>query len=135
MARNIQRVAVLGAGVMGSGIAAHLAGVGIDVTLLLDIVPPELEGDARKNKAERDRFASSGVQTAIKAKPPAFYNKSDAALIEVGNLEDDLEKIGECATGSIEVDRREPRHQAEASSRGSTSCASRARWSPPTPRA
>jgi 3-hydroxyacyl-CoA dehydrogenase len=95
MALKIKRAAVLGAGVMGGGIAAHLAGVGIR-TLLLDIVPPNLTGEERQQRAARDRFAASALEKAVKSKPPVFYNTDDAALIEVGNLEDDLARIGDC---------------------------------------
>lgn len=101
MARTIKRAAVLGSGVMGSGIAAHLAGVGIK-TLLLDIVPPSLsEEDQKKglttdHKAFRNRFASSNLEKAVKGKPPVFYNVDDVGLIEVGNFDDDLAKIRDC---------------------------------------
>ncbi|MCA9669168.1 MAG: 3-hydroxyacyl-CoA dehydrogenase/enoyl-CoA hydratase family protein [Myxococcales bacterium] len=95
MARTIRRAAVLGAGVMGSGIAAHLAGVGID-TVLLDIVPPDLEGKQRDNKRERDRFARTAIEKAKKAKPPVFYSKEDAQLITTGNLDDDLALLERC---------------------------------------
>lgn len=85
---EIKKVAVLGAGVMGSGIAAHLAGAGIDV-LLLDIVPPD-------GKSERNAFAKGGKEKALKAKPAAFFTPRDADKIAVGNLEDDLDKAGKC---------------------------------------
>ena len=101
MAQRIKSVAVLGAGVMGSGIAAHLAGVGLK-TLLLDIVPPELseedkkKGITREDKSFRNRFAASALQKAKKAKPPVYYNVEDADMIEVGNFEDDMPKIKDC---------------------------------------
>jgi 3-hydroxyacyl-CoA dehydrogenase len=101
MARRIKRAAVLGSGVMGSGIAAHLAGVGIP-TLLLDIVPPDLSGEdtkkglSREHPAFRNRFATSNLERALKAKPPVFYNPDDAALIEVGNFDDHLTQIKDC---------------------------------------
>jgi 3-hydroxyacyl-CoA dehydrogenase len=85
---EFKKVAVLGAGVMGSGIAAHLAGAGIEV-LLLDIVPPD-------GKGERNAFAQGGKDKALKAKPAAFFTPRDADLIAVGNLEDDLDKAGKC---------------------------------------
>ncbi len=94
MAR-IRKVAVLGAGVMGSGIAAHLAGAGIPV-LMLDIVPPGLSEPERKSRAARDRFAASGKEKALAAKPAAFFTPRDAALVEVGNFDDDLPRIAEC---------------------------------------
>jgi 3-hydroxyacyl-CoA dehydrogenase len=85
---EFKKVAVLGAGVMGSGIAAHLAGAGIQV-LLLDIVPPD-------GKGGRNAFAQGGKDKALKAKPAAFFTPRDADLITVGNLEDDLDKAGKC---------------------------------------
>ncbi|HEX8951674.1 MAG TPA: 3-hydroxyacyl-CoA dehydrogenase/enoyl-CoA hydratase family protein [Polyangia bacterium] len=85
---EFKKVAVLGAGVMGSGIAAHLAGAGIEV-LLLDIVPPD-------GKGGRNAFAQGGKDKALKAKPAAFFTPRDADLIAVGNLEDDLDKAGKC---------------------------------------
>src|SRR6476619_2241723 len=85
---EFKKVAVLGAGVMGSGIAAHLAGAGINV-LLLDIVPPD-------GKSPRNAFAQGGKDKALKAKPAAFFSPRDAELISVGNLEDDLARAGQC---------------------------------------
>ncbi len=93
MTSPIRKVAVLGSGVMGSGIAAHLASCGIR-TLLLDIVPPNLSEDA--SAAERDSFAARGLEGALKSKPNVFVDKASASLIEIGNLTDDLEKISSC---------------------------------------
>ncbi|MCB9527211.1 MAG: enoyl-CoA hydratase/isomerase family protein [Myxococcales bacterium] len=87
----IRRAAVLGAGVMGRGIAAHLAGVGVDV-LLLDIVPPGETSDA---PAARNRFAANGLQAAIKNRPALFYDADDARWITVGNFADDLEQVAD----------------------------------------
>jgi 3-hydroxyacyl-CoA dehydrogenase len=101
MAPKIKRVAVLGSGVMGSGIAAHLAGVGLEA-LLLDIVPPKLsEEDAAKglttdHKVFRNRFPATALQKAKKAKPPVYYNPDDAEIIQVGNFDDDLTRIADC---------------------------------------
>src|SRR5574337_1946077 len=95
MSSAIKRVAVLGAGVMGSGIAAHLANAGIP-TFLLDIVPSEpTEEDRRKgltrgSPAFRNRYAARGLDTALKASPPAFFTAKDARLITIGNIEDHL---------------------------------------------
>ena len=94
MAR-IRKVAVLGAGVMGSGIAAHVAGAGVPV-LMLDIVPPDLKPEEKATRSARDRFAASGRQKALASTPPAFFSPRDAALVETGNLEDDLPRIAEC---------------------------------------
>src|SRR5436305_502667 len=85
MPYQISKVAVLGAGVMGAAIAAHLANVGIP-SLLLDIVPP----DAGK---DRDKVARSGLEKTLKARPAAFYSKRGASLVTVGNIEDDLEEL------------------------------------------
>jgi 3-hydroxyacyl-CoA dehydrogenase len=84
----IRRAAVLGAGVMGRGIAAHLAGAGIEV-LLLDIVPPGAEG------AARNAFAENGLKAAVNNKPALFFDKEDAGLVRTGNFEDDLAKVAE----------------------------------------
>jgi 3-hydroxyacyl-CoA dehydrogenase len=94
MAR-IRRVGVVGAGVMGSGIAALVAGAGVPV-LLLDIVPPDLGPDERSERAARDRFAAGGKARALGAKPAAFFTPRDAVLVDVGNLEDDLERLRSC---------------------------------------
>jgi len=95
MTRPIRRVAVLGAGVMGSGIAAHCANAGLPV-LLLDIVPPKLSDADRKSKAARDGFASGALDKLRKAKPAAFFHPRNAALISIGNFDDDLAKVADC---------------------------------------
>lgn len=101
MTRQIQKAAVLGAGVMGAAIAAHLANVGIPV-LLLDIVPRELtaeetaKGLTLDSKVVRNRFAARGLEVAKKAKPAAFYSAHDAQLVKIGNMEDDFNKLAEC---------------------------------------
>ena len=87
MTYQIRKAAVLGAGVMGAAIAAHLANVGIPA-LLLDIVPP----DAGK---DRDKVARSGLEKALNARPAAFYSKRGASLVTVGNIEDDLEELAD----------------------------------------
>ena len=92
MTKPIRRACVVGAGVMGSGIAAHLANAGIEV-LLLDIVPPNLTDAERTKKSARDRFAAGGLDKALKAKPAAFFHPSCARLVSVGNTEDDLGKL------------------------------------------
>ncbi|WP_337289032.1 3-hydroxyacyl-CoA dehydrogenase NAD-binding domain-containing protein, partial [Candidatus Methylomirabilis sp.] len=100
MPSEIRRVAVLGAGVMGSGIAAHLANAGIPA-FLLDIVPPELseedrrKGLSRESSAFRNRFAAKGLDTALKASPPAFFSTKDARLITIGNIDDHLGRLSE----------------------------------------
>ncbi len=93
MSYNIQRAAVIGAGIMGAGIAAHLANAGIPVTLL-DIVAPDAQKSA--DRAARNRVAQTGLERAIKARPAsAFYTQRAARLVTVGNTEDDLAKLGE----------------------------------------
>jgi 3-hydroxyacyl-CoA dehydrogenase len=92
MRKPIRRAAVIGAGVMGSGIAAHLANAGVEV-LLMDIVPPGLTGQNLTDRAARNRFAASGLEKAVKARPAAFFHKDRARLVTVGNVEDDLEKL------------------------------------------
>lgn len=98
---KIRKVAVLGAGVMGAQIAAHLANVGIP-SLLLDIVPKELGPDEAKkgltleSKAVRNRFALGALQKLGALKPSPVYAKEAVELITPGNFEDDLAKIAEC---------------------------------------
>jgi 3-hydroxyacyl-CoA dehydrogenase len=87
MKRHIERAAVLGAGTMGAQIAAHLANAGVQC-LLLDIVPPGLPGDAPV--AERNRVACAGLEAAKKSSPAAFFHRSFAERITLGNFEDDL---------------------------------------------
>jgi 3-hydroxyacyl-CoA dehydrogenase len=107
MKHRIKKAAVLGAGVMGSTIAAHLANVGIP-SFLLDIVPPELtEAEKKKgltfNHPEvRNRFSVSGKKRAQELSPAAFYLKDDAELITIGNFEDHLSWVSE-ADWIIEV--------------------------------
>jgi 3-hydroxyacyl-CoA dehydrogenase len=107
MKHRIKKAAVLGAGVMGSAIAAHLANVGIP-SFLLDIVPPELtEAEKKKgltfNHPEvRNRFSVSGKKRAQELSPAAFYLKDDAELITIGNFEDHLSWVSE-ADWIIEV--------------------------------
>jgi 3-hydroxyacyl-CoA dehydrogenase len=86
MTYQIRKAAVLGAGVMGAAIAAHLANVGI-LSLLLDIVP--------LGAKDRNVIAKTGLEKALQARPAAFYSKRGAALITVGNVEDDLAKLAE----------------------------------------
>jgi len=90
----IRKVCVVGAGVMGSGIAAHYANAGAEV-LLLDIVPPKLEGDDRKDPAKRNAFADGAMKKLRKAKPAQLFHNGNATLISTGNIEDDLEKLGD----------------------------------------
>ncbi len=86
MTREIQRAAVIGAGVMGGAIAAHLSNVGIPV-LLMDVPG---DGD------DRDAVARRGLDRALGASPALFYDKRSARLIDIGNVEDDLEQVRDC---------------------------------------
>ncbi|MBL8619929.1 MAG: 3-hydroxyacyl-CoA dehydrogenase/enoyl-CoA hydratase family protein [Myxococcales bacterium] len=95
MTKPIRTVAVLGSGVMGGGIAAHLANAGIPV-LLLDIVPPKLTEAERASKAARDSIAAGAKDKLKKAKPAAFSHVRNAELIRTGNFDDDLAKVAEC---------------------------------------
>jgi 3-hydroxyacyl-CoA dehydrogenase len=95
MFKPIRRVGVIGAGVMGSGIAAHLANAGIPA-VLLDIVPPNLTDAEKKSPAARNRFAAGGLEKALKARPASFFHPSFARLVTVGNTEDDLGKLADC---------------------------------------
>ncbi len=93
--QTIRRAGVIGAGVMGSGIAAHFANAGIEV-VLLDIVPPNLTDAEKSNPAARNKFAAGGLDKAIKSKPAAFFHKNNARLVSVGNTEDHLDKLASC---------------------------------------
>ncbi|MDC1518937.1 3-hydroxyacyl-CoA dehydrogenase NAD-binding domain-containing protein, partial [Flavobacteriaceae bacterium] len=92
MKYRLKKVAVLGSGVMGSGIACHLANIGMEV-LMLDIIPPNLEGDQLKNQNLRNSIVNSALQNALKSKPASLYKKSFASRISIGNFDDDFEKI------------------------------------------
>src|SRR4051794_31457392 len=78
-AASFKKVCVIGAGVMGQGIAAHLANARVPV-LLLDL---------------KD-FAAKGLQSALQAKPALFFTKADASLVATGNIDDDLVKAADC---------------------------------------
>jgi 3-hydroxyacyl-CoA dehydrogenase len=101
MIRRINKVAVLGSGVMGSGIACHFANIGAEV-LLLDIVPRELnEAEAKAGKtlddpAVRNRIVNNSLKAALKSKPSPIYKQEFASRITTGNFDDDLSKIKEC---------------------------------------
>ena len=99
MAYQIKKAAVIGSGTMGGGIAALLAGVGIE-TLLLDIPPPESAPE--DGRAIRNAIVARNFKTLQRMRPPQFYSPDDAANIRIGNTEDDLEKVGD-ADWVIEV--------------------------------
>jgi len=107
MKRRINKVAVIGSGIMGSGIACHFANIGVEV-LLLDIVPRELNEKEKKkgltleDKQVRDRLVNESLQASLKSKPSPIYHKDFANRIETGNMEDDISKVSE-ADWIIEV--------------------------------
>jgi len=101
MKYRLKKVVVLGSGVMGSGIACHLANIGMEV-LMLDIVPSTLEGAQRNDTKLRNSIVNDALQNAVKSKPASLYKKSFISRISTGNFEDDFEKIKE-ADWIIEV--------------------------------
>ncbi len=100
MKRPIKKVAVIGSGIMGSGIACHFANIGVEV-LLLDIIPFELnEVEKQKNltlndKIVRNRLVNDSLKNSLKSKPSPIYSKKFASRITTGNLDDDLHKISD----------------------------------------
>ena len=99
--RQINRAAVLGAGVMGATIAAHLANAGLDV-LLLDMVPKTLSNEEQaaglsmENTQVRNRIARNGLEGLMKMKPAPLYLPEYASRISCGNFDDDLPKLQDC---------------------------------------
>ncbi|HLV47367.1 MAG TPA: 3-hydroxyacyl-CoA dehydrogenase family protein, partial [Flavobacterium sp.] len=98
MKRRIKKVAVIGSGIMGSGIACHFANIGADV-LLLDIMPNQLtEAEEKKgltleDKTVRNRIVNNNLFAALKSNPSPIYHQKFAERIVTGNTTDDLEKI------------------------------------------
>jgi len=88
--RTIKKIAVLGSGVMGSRIAAHFAGIGLQV-LLLDMVPKELPADAKP--AERNKIVNDALAAAIKSNPSPVYHKDVIKKITTGNFTDNMKDI------------------------------------------
>ena len=95
MSRRIKKVAVLGSGVMGSGIACHLANIGLEV-LMLDILPRGEEEEKLKLPAVRNSVANDALKKAIKSKPAPLYHKDFSSRITTGNFDDDFSKINDC---------------------------------------
>lgn len=93
MKRSIKKVAVLGSGVMGSRIACHFAGIGVQV-LLLDMVPKGAEES--KVPAERNKLVNDALQAALKSNPSPVYHKDVAKKITTGNFDDNLSEIATC---------------------------------------
>jgi 3-hydroxyacyl-CoA dehydrogenase len=90
--RSIKKVAVLGSGVMGSGIALHFAGIGCEV-LLLDIVPFDLKEEEKANPKMRNRIVNDAFTFALKSKPAQAYNPEVPKRVTLGNFDDDMPKI------------------------------------------
>ncbi|QYJ68111.1 3-hydroxyacyl-CoA dehydrogenase/enoyl-CoA hydratase family protein [Flavobacterium litorale] len=100
MKRTIKKAAVIGSGIMGSGIACHFANIGVEV-LLLDIAPKELtEAEEKKgltlqDKVVKNRIVNHHLTTSLKSKPSPIYHQKFASRITTGNLDDDLAKIAD----------------------------------------
>jgi len=96
--RKINKVAVIGSGIMGSGIACHFANIGVEV-LLLDIIPRELNDTEKakdltlEDKRVRNRIVNESLAHALKSKPSPIYHQSFADKISTGNMEDDIAKV------------------------------------------
>ena len=96
--RRIKKIAIIGSGIMGSGIACHFANIGADV-LLLDIIPRELndkekaQGLTLEDKVVRNRLVNDALTTSLKSKPSPIYHQKFANRITTGNLEDDISKV------------------------------------------
>ncbi|HYK46877.1 MAG TPA: 3-hydroxyacyl-CoA dehydrogenase/enoyl-CoA hydratase family protein [Parafilimonas sp.] len=93
MKRSIKKVAVLGSGVMGSRIACHFAGVGLQV-LLLDIVPNGVDANAKP--AEKNKLVNDALQAAIKSNPSPVYTADAIKRIATGNFDDNLKEVSAC---------------------------------------
>ncbi len=101
MKRTIKKVAVVGSGIMGSGIACHFANIGLEV-LLLDIVPnalteiEEKKGLTLESKVVRNRVVNDHLANALKSNPSPIYSQKFASRIKTGNTADDMSKIATC---------------------------------------
>jgi len=95
MIRKVRKAAIIGSGIMGGGIAALLAGAGVKVQLL-DIVPFDLKDEEKNDPTARNRIVKAGLDAALASAPSLFFNKKDAGLISIGNLDDDIEKLADC---------------------------------------
>src|SRR6058998_3919059 len=101
MNRIINKVAVLGSGVMGSRIACHFANIGVPV-LLLDIAPKELSDEEKKKGLSLDhpvvknRIVNSALHSTLKSSPSPIYKKSFASRITTGNFSDNMKDIAGC---------------------------------------
>ena len=95
MSKKIRKVAILGSGVMGSGLACHMANIGLEV-LLLDIVPFDLKEEDKDNTAAKNKIVNGALKAAVKSKPAPLYSKKFLSSITTGNFDDDFEKIADC---------------------------------------
>ncbi|MBU2631717.1 MAG: 3-hydroxyacyl-CoA dehydrogenase/enoyl-CoA hydratase family protein, partial [Proteobacteria bacterium] len=95
MTIRISKAAVIGSGIMGGGIAALLAGAGVEV-LLMDIVPFDLKEEEKNDPIARNRMVKTGLDAALASSPSLFFNKKDATRISIGNLDDDIKKLADC---------------------------------------
>ena len=101
MKRLIKKVAVIGSGIMGSGIACHFANIGVEV-LLLDITPnalneiEEQRGLTLESKIVRNRLVNDHLTNALKSSPSPIYNQKFSSRITTGNITDDMAKIAHC---------------------------------------
>ncbi|NCT94562.1 MAG: 3-hydroxyacyl-CoA dehydrogenase family protein, partial [Chitinophagaceae bacterium] len=93
MKRSIKKVAVLGSGVMGSRIACHFAGIGVQ-TLLLDMVPKGAEDSTRA--ADRNKLVNDALTAAVKSNPSPVYTKDVVKRISTGNFTDNMKDIAGC---------------------------------------
>ena len=98
MTRRIKKVAIIGSGIMGSGIACHFVNIGVEV-LLLDIVPRELndkekaKGLTLEDKVVRNRMVNDALTASLKSKPSPIYSQKFADRITTGNIDDDLHLV------------------------------------------
>jgi len=94
MTYRINKVAVIGAGTMGGGIAAHLANIGIPV-VLLDIATPTISDEEKDDPAARNRLVKSLYDRMVKAKPANLASKDRAEMITIGNMDDDFDLVAD----------------------------------------
>ena len=120
MTRRIKKVAIIGSGIMGSGIACHFANIGVEV-LLLDIVPRELndkekaKGLTLEDTIVRNRLVNGALAAALKSKPSPIYNIKFADRITTGNIDDDLHLIKDVDwVMEVVVERLDIKHQLYA---------------------
>ena len=92
MVKNIKKVAVLGSGIMGSGIACHLANIGLEV-LLLDMIPKE--ATTINDKTVRNGLVNASLKNAIKSKPSPVFTNSVVKNIKTGIFTDNFEEIND----------------------------------------